>query len=105
MGDLTIPLMIGAAVLLLLLFIRIIRLPLKWMAKGALHAAVGFVALFVLLKNNTFRQFLLLALFIALTVFICDPLPSLSLMTSRFDGSVTFSHVHGRRTNIVVPVW
>ena len=42
------PLMIGAAVLLLLLFIRIIRLPLKWMAKGALHAAVGFVALFVL---------------------------------------------------------
>lgn len=48
MGDLTVPLMAAAAVLLLLVFIRIIRLPLKWMLKGALHAAVGFVALFVL---------------------------------------------------------
>ena len=48
MGDLTLPLMIAAAALLLLVFIRIIRLPLKWMVKGALHAAVGFVALFVL---------------------------------------------------------
>ncbi len=48
MGDLTVPLMIVAAVLLLMLFIRIIRLPLKIMAKAALHAAVGFVALFVL---------------------------------------------------------
>lgn len=48
MGDLTIPLMIVAAVLLLMLFIRIIRLPLKLLAKAALHAAVGFVALFVL---------------------------------------------------------
>ena len=48
MGDLTLPLMIAAAVLLLLVFIRIIRLPLKWLFKAALHAAVGFVALFVL---------------------------------------------------------
>ena len=48
MGDLTVPLMIAAAVLLLMLFIRIIRLPLKLLAKAALHAAVGFVALFVL---------------------------------------------------------
>ena len=48
MGDLTVPLMVVAAVLLLLLFIRIIRLPLKLLAKAALHAAVGFVALFVL---------------------------------------------------------
>ena len=48
MGDLTVPIMVVAAVLLLLAFIRIIRLPLKWMAKAALHAAVGFVALFVL---------------------------------------------------------
>ena len=48
MGDLTLPLMIAAAVLLLLVFIRIIRLPLKWAFKAALHAAVGFVALFVL---------------------------------------------------------
>lgn len=47
MGDLSIVLMIAAAVLLLMLFIRIIRLPLKWMFKGLLHAAVGFVALFV----------------------------------------------------------
>ena len=30
MGDLTLPLMIAAAVLLLLVFIRIIRLPLTW---------------------------------------------------------------------------
>ena len=48
MGDLTVPIMVVAAALLLLLFIRIIRLPLKWMLKAALHAAVGFVALFVL---------------------------------------------------------
>ena len=48
MGDLTVPLMIAAAVLLLMLFIRIIRLPLKLLAKAALHAAVGYVALFVL---------------------------------------------------------
>ena len=48
MGDLTVPLMIATAVLLLMLFIRIIRLPLKLLAKAALHAAVGFVALFVL---------------------------------------------------------
>ena len=41
-------LMAVAAVLLLGLFIRIIRLPLKWLIKAALHAAVGFVALFVL---------------------------------------------------------
>ena len=47
MGDLTVVLMIAAAVLLLMLFIRIIRLPLKWMFKGLLHAAVGFVALFI----------------------------------------------------------
>ena len=47
MGDLTVVLMIAAAVLLLMLFIRIIRLPLKWMVKGLLHAAVGFVALFI----------------------------------------------------------
>ncbi len=48
MENLTVPLMIAAAVLLLLLFIRIIRLPLKLMFKALLHAAVGFVALFVL---------------------------------------------------------
>ena len=47
MDNLSVLLMVGAAVLLLLVFIRIIRLPLKWMAKAALHAAVGFVALFV----------------------------------------------------------
>ena len=47
MGDLSVVLMIAAAVLLLMLFIRIIRLPLKWMFKGLLHAAVGFVALFI----------------------------------------------------------
>ena len=41
-------LMAVAAVLLLGLFIRIIRLPLKWLIKAARHAAVGFVALFVL---------------------------------------------------------
>ncbi len=40
-------LLAAAAVLLLALFIRIIRLPLKWLFKLALHAAVGFVALFV----------------------------------------------------------
>ena len=47
MGDFSVVLMIAAAVLLLMLFIRIIRLPLKWMFKGLLHAAVGFVALFI----------------------------------------------------------
>jgi len=41
-------LMVVAAVGLMSLFLRIIRLPLKWLAKAALHAAVGFVALFVL---------------------------------------------------------
>ena len=48
MGDMTLVLMGAAAVLLLIVFIRIIRLPLKWALKAALHAAVGFVALFVL---------------------------------------------------------
>ena len=40
-------LLAAAAVLLLALFIRIIRLPLKWLFKLALHAAIGFVALFI----------------------------------------------------------
>ena len=48
MDSFSIPLMLAAGVLLLLLFIRIIRLPLRWLFKLALHAAVGFVALFVL---------------------------------------------------------
>ena len=48
MDLVTMLLMVVAAVLLLELFWRIIRLPIKWLAKGALHAAVGFVALFVL---------------------------------------------------------
>ena len=39
---------IAAALLLLGLFVNIIRLPLKWLFKAALHAAVGFVALFLL---------------------------------------------------------
>jgi len=47
MDLITMLLMVVAAVLLMGLFIRIIRLPLKWLAKAALHAAVGFVALFV----------------------------------------------------------
>ena len=41
-------LMVAAAAVLLFVFIRIIRLPLKLLAKAALHAAMGFVALFVL---------------------------------------------------------
>ena len=40
--------MVIAAAVLLNLFFRIIRLPLKWLVKAALHAAVGFVALFIL---------------------------------------------------------
>ena len=47
MDRLYVILLAAAAVLLLALFIRIIRLPLKWLFKLALHAAVGFVALFV----------------------------------------------------------
>ncbi|MBQ7737681.1 MAG: pro-sigmaK processing inhibitor BofA family protein [Oscillospiraceae bacterium] len=41
-------LMVAAAVALIALFIRIIRLPLKLIVKVLLHAAAGFVALFVL---------------------------------------------------------
>ena len=41
-------LVIVAALVLLFLFIRIIRLPLKWLFKLALHVALGFVALFIL---------------------------------------------------------
>ena len=48
MDLVTMLLMVIAAVMLMGLFFRIIRLPLKWLAKAALHAAVGFVALFVL---------------------------------------------------------
>ena len=48
MENMSVLIMVAAAALLLYLFIRIIRLPLKWMVKAALHAAVGFVALFVL---------------------------------------------------------
>lgn len=48
MDLVTMMLMVIAAVMLMGLFFRIIRLPLKWLAKAALHAAVGFVALFVL---------------------------------------------------------
>ena len=40
--------MVIAAAVLLNLFFRIIRLPLKWLVKAALHAAVGLVALFIL---------------------------------------------------------
>ncbi len=47
MDNLYLILLAVAAVLLLALFIRIIRLPLKWLFKLALHAAIGFVALFV----------------------------------------------------------
>lgn len=46
--DINTLIMIAAAAVLLWLFFRIIRLPLKLLAKAALHAAVGFVALFVL---------------------------------------------------------
>ena len=48
MDLVTMLLMVIAAVMLMSLFFRIIRLPLKWIAKAALHAAVGFVALFIL---------------------------------------------------------
>ena len=48
MENMTIVLMIGAAVLLLLLFFRVLRLPLKWAAKAAIHVVIGFIALFVL---------------------------------------------------------
>ena len=47
MGNYSVPLMIAAAVVLLVVFFRIISLPLKWIAKGLLHAAIGFVALFI----------------------------------------------------------
>ncbi len=47
MDRLYVILLAAAAVLLLALFIRIIRLPLKWLFKLVLHAAIGFVALFV----------------------------------------------------------
>ena len=40
-------LLAAAAVLLVLLFIKIIKLPLKLIFKLLLHAAVGFVALFI----------------------------------------------------------
>ena len=39
-------LIVGAA--LLFLFIRVIRLPLKWLMKLFLHAVMGFASLFVL---------------------------------------------------------
>ncbi|MBR3545722.1 MAG: pro-sigmaK processing inhibitor BofA family protein [Oscillospiraceae bacterium] len=48
MDQATLLLMVIAAAVLLNLFFRIIRLPLKWLVKAALHAAVGFVALFIL---------------------------------------------------------
>jgi len=48
MSGLSTPLMIVAAILLFILFIKIIKLPLKLLLKLALHAAVGFVALFIL---------------------------------------------------------
>ena len=44
----TMLLMVIAAVTMMSLFFSIIRLPLKWITKAALHAAVGFVALFIL---------------------------------------------------------
>ena len=47
MSDLSLPLMIAAGVLLLILFVKIIRLPLQLLFKLILHAAVGFVALFL----------------------------------------------------------
>ena len=48
MNSLSGPLMLIAATLLLWLFLRILRLPLKLLMKLLLHAAVGFIALFVL---------------------------------------------------------
>ncbi len=48
MGSFSTLLMIVAAILLLLIFIRIIRLPLKWLSKLALHVVMGFVSLFIL---------------------------------------------------------
>lgn len=48
MNSLSGPVLIIAGILLLVLFIRIIRLPLKWLLKLAIHAAVGFLSLFVL---------------------------------------------------------
>ena len=44
----TMLLMVTAAVMMMSLFLRIIRLPLKWISKAALQAVVGFAALFVL---------------------------------------------------------
>jgi inhibitor of the pro-sigma K processing machinery len=40
--------MAAVAIVLLVIFFKIIRLPLKWLLKFALSAAVGFLALFVL---------------------------------------------------------
>ena len=48
MENLSVPMIAVAGILLLYLFVRIIRLPLKWLFKLALHAAVGFISLFVL---------------------------------------------------------
>ena len=48
MDNLYLILLAAAAVLLVLLFIKIIKLPLKLIFKLLLHAAVGFVALFIL---------------------------------------------------------
>jgi len=46
--NLSVPLMAVAGILLLVLFVRIIRLPFKLLFKLVLHAAVGFISLFVL---------------------------------------------------------
>ncbi len=48
MDNLSVPLMAVAGILLLVLFVRIIRLPFKLLFKLVLHAAVGFISLFVL---------------------------------------------------------
>ena len=47
MDNISVLLMVAAAALLLGLFIRILSLPVKWAVKALLHAAVGFVALFI----------------------------------------------------------
>ena len=46
--DLSFPFVIIIGAVLLYLFFRIIRLPLKWLWKLFIHAVVGFCSLFVL---------------------------------------------------------
>lgn len=48
MDNLSLPLLLIAAAAFLLLFLRILRLPLKLLMKLALHALTGFIFLFIL---------------------------------------------------------